>query len=95
MENVFDAGKVPYEAAPPLMPMSIGEQIVFIVEVIFDVCKVLLMSLPYWIESLVYLFVRRPKKSIMNQVALVSFDPKNKLCDKKTNLLAVFDATNR
>lgn len=72
MENVFDAGKVPYEAAPPIVPMTIVQRIVFIVEVIFDVCKVLLMSLPYWIESLVYLFVRRPKKSVVNQVAIVS-----------------------
>lgn len=72
MENVFDAGKVPYEAAPPLIPMSIAQQFVFFVEVMFDVCKVLLMSVPYWIESLVYLFVWRPKKSVANQVAIVS-----------------------
>lgn len=72
MENVFNAGKVPYEAAPPLTPMSIGRLILFIVEVLFDIFKVLLMSVPYWIESLVYLFVRRPKKCVANQVALVS-----------------------
>lgn len=72
MENVFDAGKVPYEAAPPLKTMSIGRQFVFLIEVIFDVCKVLLMSVPYWIESFVYLFVWRPRKRVANHVAMVS-----------------------
>lgn len=79
MENVFDAGKVPYEAAPPLVPMTMGQRFVFIIEVIFDVCKVLLMSLPYWIESLVFLFVRRPKKSVVNQVAVVSVEMKGRI----------------
>lgn len=73
MENVFDAGKVPYVTAPPPIPLSMGQRILFIIEVIYDVCKVLLMSVPYWIESLVFLFVRRPKKIIANQVALVRF----------------------
>lgn len=72
MENVLDAGNVPYEMAPPLVAKPIGEQIIFIVEVIFDVVRVLLMSIPHWIEAFLYLFVQRPKKCVANQVALVS-----------------------
>lgn len=72
MENVFEAGKMPYVAAPPLVPLTFGQSVAFAWHVVWDVIGVLVYSLPYWLESFVFLFFNRPKKSIKGQVALVS-----------------------
>lgn len=71
MENVFDAGKVPYEAAPPLVPLTIREQLILFFSTFFDVIKVLVLSIPNWIDSFMHLFINRPKKCIAGQVAVV------------------------
>lgn len=72
MENVLSAGKVPYEEAPPLVPLTIGEILKLVLSVALDVCRVLVLSVPHFFESLFYLFISRPQKSIRNQTALVS-----------------------
>lgn len=72
MQNVFDAGKVPYEAAPPLVPRTLSQKLSFLSHVVWDITVVLVMSLPNWLEALYHLFVSRRKKSVKGQLALVS-----------------------
>lgn len=71
MENVFN-NDAPYESAPPLMPRTLKERIRFYIHVLMDACHVIVIIVPYFLESIYYLFVNRPKKNIRNQVAVVS-----------------------
>lgn len=71
MENVFDAGKIPYVAAPPLVPWTMWKKITFTFYLLCDISMILVMSIPNWLEALYRLFISRRKKCVRGQVALV------------------------
>lgn len=70
MENVFDAGKVPYEPAKPQKPMTTKQEVIFYLLALWDIVQLLFFGLPIFFEAFVRLFWR-PKKSIAGQVVLV------------------------
>lgn len=71
MENVFDLGKVAYVAAKPPESLTIKDILRFNLGILVDVVKVLILSIPHWIEAFIYLFVSRPKKCVAGKIALV------------------------
>lgn len=73
MENVFDLGKTSYKAAPPPKEPTFSEHVSIIIETFFDIVKVIILSIPYCVDALVYLIIPRPKKNVAGQVALVLF----------------------
>lgn len=71
MEKVFDLGKVPYAGAGPQREFETIDKMKLGAKVFIDSLKVLFLSIPYFIESFVYLFISRPKKSVAGKVVLV------------------------
>lgn len=71
MEKIFDLGVKAYAAAAQPKQANFIEIAVMVFETIVDVIKVLVLSIPCWIEALVFSFLSRTKKSIAGQVALV------------------------
>lgn len=82
MEKVFNLGVDSYVAAERRAPFTARDYITLIGSSLVDFLKFLVLSIPYWIESIVFLFVSRPKKNVANQVVLVDillfvFEPEN------------------
>lgn len=71
MENVFDAGKVPYVAAAPVVPLTIVQKVVLVLSTLVDIVTILVYSVPNWLEALFHVFFNRRKKSVVGQVVLV------------------------
>lgn len=71
MQNIFDFGKVPYEAAQPIRPSTTYEYIEFLAIVFFDVIRVMVLSVPNYLLSLLHCFVHPASKSVTGQTALV------------------------
>lgn len=73
MENVFDAGKMPYVAADPVVPFTFMQNVALVLSTLLDIVTVLILSVPNWLEALFYVFFNRPKKSVVGQVVLVRY----------------------
>lgn len=71
MQNVFEVGIVAYEAAPSMVPPSLPDKCLLVFYLFVDIVRVLVLSVPKFITSLVFLFVNRPRKNISGQLALV------------------------
>lgn len=71
MENIFDFGKVPYEAAEPIKESTTYEYIAFFAGVFFDVFRVMVLSIPNYLLSILHCFVYPARKSVTGQTALV------------------------
>lgn len=71
MERIFELGEKKYTAAAQPEKSNLFEMCVILFGTFIDVLKVSILSIPYLIESFVYLFIPRRKKSIAEQVALV------------------------
>lgn len=73
MDKVFEVGRVPYAAASTRKEIEIIEKIKLTIGIVVDILKVFVLSIPYYVESFVYLFLSRPKKSVVGKVALVYY----------------------
>lgn len=71
MEKIFDLGVQSYVAAAPQKRFDIFDIVAIVAGALVDIVKFSVLSIPYWIEAFVYLFVPRPKKNVAGQVALV------------------------
>lgn len=72
MENIFDLGKVPYEAAPPSKQFTVWDYIALILAVLLDFARVLILSIPNDLLSIFHWLIRPAMKSVHGQTALVS-----------------------
>lgn len=71
MQNIFDSGKVPYEAAKPIKKFTILEYIQFFAGISFDLFRVMVFSVPNYLLSILHCFVYPSRKSVIGQTALV------------------------
>lgn len=71
MEKIFNLGVDSYEAAAQRTPFTAADYFTLIGSALVDFAKFVVLSLPYWIEAIVYLFVWRPMKNVDDQVVLV------------------------
>lgn len=72
MENIFEAGHVPYEPAPPLPHVTPLQWIIIGIEAIFDVITVFFLSAHHFFLSVKEWIIPTPKKDVSGQLALVS-----------------------
>ncbi|XP_055696737.1 estradiol 17-beta-dehydrogenase 11-like [Phlebotomus papatasi] len=72
MQNVFDSGKVPYEAAPIPKRRSFDESIMFYLLVVKDVLIVLLIAIPMLVLKLITNLLPGSDKNVAGQLALVT-----------------------
>lgn len=71
MEKIFELGVQRYVAAIPATPLNVYDHIVLVANTLIDIVRFLVLSIPSVIESLIFLFVPRPKKDVTGQVVLV------------------------
>lgn len=71
MENIYDIGGESYVPAT-LKKRTISEKIEFVFDLIFDILKVWVLSIPLWFISIYRLFISPSKKSVVGQVVLVN-----------------------
>ena len=72
MENIFDIGIANYEAAQPTKELTFFEKCLFVCELLIDVIKVLVLSIPHWLIAIYRLVVKPAKKSVIGQTVLVT-----------------------
>lgn len=72
MQNVFDSGKVPYEAAPIPKKRSFEESIMFYLLVVKDILIVLLIGIPMMVLKLITNILPGSDKNVAGQLALVT-----------------------
>lgn len=72
MEKIFELGVETYVAAIPATPLNVYDHIFLVINTLIDIVRFLVFSIPCVIhESLIFLFVSRPKKDVTGQVVLV------------------------
>lgn len=71
MENIYDFGRVSYKPAESIKKFTIFEKLLFLCELLIDIIKVLVLSVPHWCISLYRVFVSPRKKSVVGQTVLV------------------------
>lgn len=72
MTNIFEFGRVPYEDRPPPKPFTFSEKIVILAAVVFDVFRILVMSVPKFL-GVNQLFNANGKKNVSGQTVLVKY----------------------
>lgn len=72
MENIFDIGIANYEAAQPTKELTFFEKCLFVCDLLIDIIKVLVLSIPHWFIAIYRLVVKPAKKSVIGQTVLVT-----------------------
>ncbi|GAB0095668.1 estradiol 17-beta-dehydrogenase 11 [Sergentomyia squamirostris] len=72
MQNVFDSGKVPYEAAAPIPKRSLDETVLFYFLVVKDILIVLIVGVPLLFLKLLKNLLPSSEKNVAGQLALVT-----------------------
>lgn len=72
MENILDIGIASYEAAQPTKMLTFYEKCLFGRELLIDIIKVLVLSIPHWLIAIYRLIVNPAKKSVNGQTVLVT-----------------------
>lgn len=71
MENVLDIGNGSYEAADPMKKWTIYEKCLFNRNLLIDIVKVIVLSMPHWFIAIYRLVVSPAKKSVSGETVLV------------------------
>lgn len=71
MQAVFELGHVPYVPADPIKRQSFPAQIAFVILLIYDLIKVVVLCAPNCLISIYHCVVGKPKKSVEGQTVLV------------------------
>uniref|UniRef100_A0A1L8E4L1 Short-chain dehydrogenase/reductase 3 n=2 Tax=Nyssomyia neivai TaxID=330878 RepID=A0A1L8E4L1_9DIPT len=96
MQNVFDSGKTPYEAAPAPQQMSFDKNIMFYILVLKDFILVLVIGIPMLFLKLFQKLLPKNEKTVAGELALVTGGGNGigreialKLAQKKCNIAIV------
>lgn len=71
MENIYDFGRVSYVPAEPVKKLTVFEKFLFLSELLIDIIKVIVLSIPHWFIAFHQLIVSPLKKSVAGETVLV------------------------